>query len=231
MSTGRDPAELDEILAQCEKEIQDEGCPNLKKWLTQYPQYRDEIMEYCAFSQAFEAAQELPVDPEVEAGLLEAAQRALQEVRLHPFGGGLAGLLQRAHDLRITAADLAARLGIGRSVLAKLDRRLIRPDTVPRALVDRLAVLLREPVEWILEYLQLPPGPARNSSYRAFDEPRVWEPAQEYRLLESWALHFERAEAYTARQQHWSVQEPFEKAVRSARDMTKEQKAQWLPPA
>lgn len=258
MSAHMYPAELDEILAQCEQEIQDKGRPDLKKWLTQYPQYKDEIIDYCIFSQAFEEAQKMPADPAVEDELHSTALEALQEVRQGPFGGRFQSLLELADSVRLTVNRLAATLELGVSVLVKLDRRLIRPDTVPRPLLERLAELVRQPVERILEYLELPPVVSPNASFRAYEAPGLRYrrsamrdylfneevdlsvyPSPSEDLEEPAMRPMPEPPLASYQRAYWMVElrrerpgeierQPFDEAVRSATDMTKKQKAQWL---
>ncbi len=225
MNATMKPMELEEVLAQCEQEIQQHGRPNLKEWLIQYPQYADEIIEYCSFSWDFEEAQKRSPDPRIEADLRKAAQDAFLEATRFPFGPKLGYWADR---LGMSTKDLADKLGIGMSVLAKLDRRLIRPETIPQTLVDRLATVLRRPVEWIRQYLEQPPVWAHNASYRAFGEPGIggYRQGQEFAAdAVSEAGDREPSAALSSR-----PQQAFHDAIRSASDMTSKQKAQWVPP-
>lgn len=74
--------------------------------------------------------------------LAAVAIEAFRRLRSRP-----ATLLARARALSITPDAVGRQLRLGIDVVVKLDRRLIRPDSIPAELVERLASLLGETVE------------------------------------------------------------------------------------
>jgi len=84
--------------------------------------------------------------------------RAVRE-RMQPYAARapLRGLLLAARECGMSIDALAGRLGVGRSQVAKLDRRLLRAATIPVSLVTDLASLLGRPFDEVSAYLRLPP--------------------------------------------------------------------------
>lgn len=68
---------------------------------------------------------------------------------------------------------LAAALAIPVGLFWKLQRRLIAPESLPRTLVDRLAVSLGRAADEVTAYLRQPPTLAAGASYRADTAPSL----------------------------------------------------------
>lgn len=168
-----------------------------------------------------------------------------------------AGILGSARARGLTPKRLGDLLGLGRSVVAKLDRRLINPASIPARLFHAVAEVLGHAPEDIRAYLALPPALSPAASYRASVAPRLGQktmlPRQldlvENGLSESvqhcsaplqfWDVTFllRRAAEEIVR---WEVaqhsaeedeaadqRESFAAAVKAAQDMTEEQKKAW----
>ena len=80
--------------------------------------------------------------------LAAVAVEAFRRLRSRP-----ATLLARARALSITPDAVGRQLRLGIDVVVKLDRRLIRPDSIPAELAERLASLLGETVEGVRSML------------------------------------------------------------------------------
>ena len=81
------------------------------------------------------------------------------------------GLLVEGSQQGMTADMLAAEIGISVSLLAKMDRRVIKGDTIPRIVSARVAVGLKRDLPAILHYSRLEPRFASGAEHRANQAP------------------------------------------------------------
>ncbi len=105
-------------------------------WLRRYPEHAAALIDL-AQAYALEQAAPAPTPAEV-AAVAAIARRTLAAARPEP----VLGLSARASRAGLTLRALAARVGLGSDVLVKIDRRVVRPETVPGALVRELAAIL-----------------------------------------------------------------------------------------
>ncbi|MCX6021600.1 MAG: hypothetical protein NTZ05_07690 [Chloroflexi bacterium] len=103
--------------------------PRLADLTAQHPDLAEDLAGFVVFYRTAEHTRIRPGDMIPTARELGAAQRALAA----RFGGApaLASLLEAGERAGLSPAQLAARLGVGRDVLGKLDRRLIPAASVP----------------------------------------------------------------------------------------------------
>lgn len=112
-------------------------------------------------------------------GLPEASDAAVARVvslgreALAARRPALSSLLAAADAVGFDPDSLAERLQVPFGVLGKLQRRLVDLESVPAALLDRLAETLRRHRDEIAAYLALPPQLAPGASYRADAAPTV----------------------------------------------------------
>lgn len=116
--------ELRTILDELEVEMGMNKEFDLEAWAMKYPEYANEMREYALFSIAVDAAQ-----------ATQAIRTSEQVASRKP----LASIIAAAEAVGLNQAQLAWLLGIGRATLAKLERRTIAVQTVPRAVVRRLS--------------------------------------------------------------------------------------------
>ena len=82
-----------------------------------------------------------------------ALHRVKETFRPMPISGILNSLKTTGQDV----SSILVRLRIDKTILRKLDQRLIELATVPQELLRQLADVLYEPLDRIAEYLALPP--------------------------------------------------------------------------
>jgi hypothetical protein len=170
----------------------------ISHWLAAYPEHIDDITDYIAEHCLLQVS--APPSPEEKAAFSAAAQRALQAAG-YADAPPFESLLKRASSLGLSPAALAKRLGIGLSVLAKLEKRLVEVSTIPVRLIEALGQTLQETQSAIAAYLALPPYTPETLRARALT-------LQEHTLRED-------------------QRQDFRTAVLSASDMTEEQRKQW----
>jgi hypothetical protein len=85
----------------------------------------------------------------------------------------LTGLLQAAKAQGLGLDETAGALSLPEGLLWKLHRRLVAFESVPAALITRLAETLRRSTEEVRTYLAQPPQLAVGASYRADEAPET----------------------------------------------------------
>ncbi len=150
------------------------GDANVARWLVAYPQHARELAGFAAdlacYSDLGEACMEEPDSD--DAPFMAALARFTPPQRCAP----IASLCHEAQRFGLSTNELAARLGLDVSVIAKLDKKLIRPATLPRRLVAVVAEALQRSVDEVAAYLRTPLAPAtavRALSFRAPSAPVV----------------------------------------------------------
>ena len=120
----------------------------------------------------------------------------------------LASLASEAQARGLSVAALAQTLRLDRTLLLRLDQRVLEAWSLPAALIDRLAQALERNTEEIHAYFASPPKLASGTHYRAKAAPKI---VQERGLLQS------------------PVRQPsFADEVRRNTKMSDEDKAFWL---
>ncbi len=141
-----------------------EAAPNdrtlLRRWATRFPEFEADFstIGFSRFALGLTLA-----DPLAE---YEAAPKTEPAAR-----PALAGLISEAGGL--SAAEMARFLQIDRTLLLRLEQRLLDAWTLPSALVDRLARVLERTSDEISAYLSGPPKLAEGTHYRARAAPKI----------------------------------------------------------
>ncbi|HLJ57188.1 MAG TPA: hypothetical protein VKT77_19275 [Chthonomonadaceae bacterium] len=196
---ARTDEELDRIFAAFDEDRRSAKPRPLSAWIAEHPDLSASFAHWATECQSLQAAEELGPTAEFERRSLQIGSAVLARLR---FGDGAAAQISSLNDAARAAGahpkDVARRSGIGITLFAKLNRRLIDSETIPGRLVELLADTLRVPASSLLAYLAQPPMLAEGAAYRAAKAP----------------------EAVGG--------QPFGDALRECADMTEEQKRQWL---
>ena len=182
---------LDEVL---EAYVMADGGPSreaLAKWVQEYPEFAQELT---ALTARWGLATHLPdihEQSEVdEATLILRGMSVVQSVLLNPGqvkASGTADVASRAQPstpirslvdegarVGLTPDALADRAGVmSVSLLAKLDRRVVQADTIPRVVSEGLAAAIRRDVRAVLAYSRLDAGFAFGAEHRASQAPAL----------------------------------------------------------
>ena len=201
MTAERTGPDFEAVLDAYCAEASSPAWSTLKKWMDRYPQYAHRLADYAA-AWAYIAALTGPEEPidddEVTAIARVAARQAIARVERSEHLDLDTSLTQIARERGKTFDALAKATGLGFELLRKLDLRLIKPQSVPRVIIERLARELDVTTQAVRQYLALPPTLASGAQYLAHDTPRVAE------------------------------QESFAAAVRADRSLSKEQREHLL---
>jgi transcriptional regulator with XRE-family HTH domain len=179
VSNEMNQPELDDILQWFVASVDRPDWASIQKWMARYPNYAHEIGDFAA---AWILSNELPENPETAAAPLEhwtaigrrAFERAVAEERAgYAASAPLTNLLDAAKQQGLNPAQLAAETGLSRTLLMKLDQRLIVASTIPARLVERIATVLNAPLSSVTAYLAQPAKLTATAQYRAEEAPTV----------------------------------------------------------
>lgn len=197
------------ITAQYVEEVRSGYRPKVGDYLARYPQYAREIADFVAYFHAFEI--DLPAEtessPELPAefriAIDSAWERALQSEVAAP--DKLITLLLTASKRHITQSQLASEMDLSVDIISKLEQRKIQASSIPKALYDRLAEVLQQPLTTLQAYFESPGTRA----------------AQLQQLAESQAL-------YQINEQSGVAAQSFRNALEESTQLPGEQKQAWL---
>lgn len=166
------------------------GGVNLPAFVEAHPEYRAEIMEFASYQFVFERGAVYNAEaaaPEFEANLLARARSVRERMQgaAAQTAPAIASLVESAKQRGLALPALAQKLQLSALEVTKLNQRLIRPETIPAALVRRLAEALNQSVEAVAQYLRLPPTLSAQASYKSEAAPRVAEQIDFADALES----------------------------------------------
>jgi hypothetical protein len=184
------------------------GAPSsqaLAEWTRRYPQFERELTRFAA---SWQLSGSLPISPDAahvpDEVLVQRGLGAVQDLLAAASARAQAeppiqGLLHEARRLGLRPRQFAAATGLGESLLAKLDRGLIRFASIPSQALEALAFTLQRDLGSIRDYLaQRNPSVAAAAAFKAEQAPQAGEP------------------------------EDFFAAVTADSTMTAEQRARWL---
>jgi hypothetical protein len=162
---------------------------NLPAFVEAHSEHYAEVLEYASYQYVFERGAVYNAEvaaPQFEANLLARAesvrarmQKATQAAR------AIISIVESAKHRGLAVPELAQRLRLSALEITKLNQRLIRPETIPAALVSRLAEVLNQSVEAVAQYLRFPPTLSAQASYKSEAAPRIAEQIDFADALES----------------------------------------------
>ena len=145
----------------------------LRRWAARFPQFEDDFVTvgYSRFALGLTLT-----DPLAD---YNTDYQTEPEPVARP---ALTGLASEAQARGLPVADLARFLRLDKTLLLRLDQRVLDSWTIPGALIDRLARALERTTDEIRAYLSGPPKLASGTHYKAKAAPRM---VQESGLLQS----------------------------------------------
>lgn len=165
---------LDDVLDQFVAEFPELTREGLLSFIGRYPEHREALVSFAAT-----AAEQRSLPPEEMFSPEQAARfagRAASVLENHVFQRDHARAAPAAPAAAFSLGELAAaagsslaqvaeRLSLDMGLAAKLDRRIIRAETIPRRLVDSLAEFLGSTADAVIAVLS---GPPRMSAVPSF---------------------------------------------------------------
>ncbi len=173
----------------------------LKEWIQAYPAQAQDLMAWASAEPIFQVAEERAVYALSEDRILAIGAEVLaaQRAKMETVSPSLTSLVATAKEKGLNVKTLAKRVGIGVTLIAKLQDRHLLANTVPALLIERLSEALEVTTDQIRTYLQQPPKLATGAMYKSSDVPTI------------------------------GAQQAFSEALAEAMEMTAEEKALWIP--
>ena len=154
--------EIDHITFQYATEFRSGRNPRIEEYIQRYPAYADELLEYALYFHAF-VIDSKPLEEPAELSLSPAGEKAM--ARIHAQGVAtksepvaIQSLVQLGLDAKYSPPQLAAAVGLTVDLLGKLQAHAIAAATIPRALIQRFADVLKTAPEAIAAYLSASPA-------------------------------------------------------------------------
>lgn len=154
--------EIDRLCARYVEEVKSGRKPDLSDYLARYPDYAIELADFIVTYHLT-----LPDLPELDetpvATLSPGFARALAAIRAQEAQraeqaapsaqAAFTSLADRAFDVELDPEQLAERVGVSSSIIARLDARAIQVASIPRELFRRLAETLDVSIEAVMGFL------------------------------------------------------------------------------
>jgi len=142
---------------------------------TAYPTYADLLADYTLSVKAAREIQDSEELSALEARILNRSKFVLAD-RLRQEAAKrdrIPGILAAAEFLGQTAGQLSDSIGLARSVITKLDRRLIDAASIPPDAIKRIAGAICCPSDYLRSYLSGSPTLSPQAGYRAESMPTI----------------------------------------------------------
>ena len=162
------------------------GGPNssLDEWIRRYPEFEQEIIDFAA---SWSLMKWLPPDPGAEqVGEETLVLRGMSVVQnlLHRHSAESApgsaawfdSLIAEGREKGFEPRRLAQTVGVGDSLLRKLDRRLIAFTSIPQELINRLAQVVQRDSSTVTAYLQQDTILGATTEHRSEQAPKIMDP-------------------------------------------------------
>jgi hypothetical protein len=191
--------EVNDILIEFLADFEESGEEALRRYVEKYPELAETLQRRAGILRMFSRLPDTELNAEEEQTLnLRAAsvvQNLIFEMRApadatvsEPAGEDekvpFASLLDRLGSIGETLESVAEKLRLSDVILHKLDKRRMRPETVPRLLYEKLAEILGTTYGEIYSYATLAPT-ASGGHFKASSTPVVPQQA-EFSELVKW---------------------------------------------
>jgi hypothetical protein len=136
---------------------------NLTEWVLRHPSAASEMAQVATQNWAGEAPTSAGDIARVQSIGLDVLKTRMP----------LINLKTEAEKKGFTSESLAAALKLPRTVITKLQRRLIRPETLPQRLIEQIAEKLDRSTSDIASYFKMPPQLIANGAFRHDEAPVI----------------------------------------------------------
>ncbi|NLH99753.1 MAG: hypothetical protein GX446_09725 [Chthonomonadales bacterium] len=148
------------------------------EWVQKYPEFADDFVALSLYRDVVpEATAQERVEFSEAAGLPgtagSTARTMLRAMRARKQARRLPSIVEGARTRGMSPRDLADVLRIGLSVLTRLERRLLDPETVPAKIVRAIGDAIGATGESVIAYLRQPPTLSASASYRSAKTPTL----------------------------------------------------------
>jgi len=163
---------LDEVLDAILMEESEPKYDVLVRWSARYPEHREGLADFFA-TWGVQAALPETVILDVDRIAHRAVSDALAALDARTPSVGPAPRISAAlHEAGLTEHELAARCDLDETIVAKLDRRLIRVATIPRVLLEKIGIALSRGADAVRAMLDGPPLGLAGAHYKSKRRPK-----------------------------------------------------------
>ena len=153
----------------------------LDEWIRRYPEFERELIEFAASWSLMKWLPPVPDAEEVDEETLVLRGMSVVQNLLHRQSAESApdsaapfeSLIAEGQERGLEPRRLAHAVGLGDSLLRKLDRRLIAYATIPQELIHRLARVMQREATSITAYLQQDPKLVATTEHRSEQAPKL----------------------------------------------------------
>ncbi len=152
--------EIDSIIAQYVDAYHAGQSPRIEDYVRRYPQYTGELLEFAVYYHTIGFATESLVGPP-DPVLSPAAEKAMARIRAQSVQAApvaVESLVQLGLRANYTPPQLAEAVGLTGALLQRLEAHAISAASIPRALIQRFADVLKTAPEVIRAYLNATPA-------------------------------------------------------------------------
>lgn len=184
----KDKVELDEILNEFSTDFKARGDQALEQYVKEYPELTEILYERAGMARMFSRLPDAEMSREEEELRILKSVSAVQNL-LHKrrsqatdaeAGDALpfVSLHERLNEKKETYESAAAKLRLSPLILKLLDRRKVRPGSLPRYLFEKLAEILGTTFEAVQTYLSL--NPIQSGGYYKSDSVPTFKAQSEF---------------------------------------------------
>jgi hypothetical protein len=155
--------EIDRITFQYATEFRSGRNPHIEEYIQRNPEYANELLEYALYFHAFGFDSE-PLEEPAELSLSPAGEKAMARIHeqrtlpAQPAPAAIQSLAQLGIQAGYTPPRLAEAVGLTSALLQRLEAHAISAASVPRALIQRFADVLKTAPEAVAAYLSASPA-------------------------------------------------------------------------
>jgi hypothetical protein len=149
----------------------------LTKWCARYPQHRDALARFFAtWAVQCELPEQTQIDEERIGNLLvshalNVLHRQESAAAPDPHSAAVPRLCETIASSGLSEEEFGRQCSLDDSIIGKLNRRMIRPASIPSVCFERMAGALGRAVEFV--HAMLSGEPVRLGSYKARARPEV----------------------------------------------------------
>ncbi len=149
--------EIDSIIALYVDAYHSGQTPRIEEYVQRYPQYTSELLEFAVYYHTIGYATE-SLDGPADPALSPAAEQAMARIQKKSASAAIQSLVQLGLEANYTPQQLAEAVGLTGALLGRLEAHAITARSIPRALIQRFADVLRTTPDAIAAYLGASPA-------------------------------------------------------------------------
>jgi hypothetical protein len=172
--------QLEDVLYQYLEVAPNPDYATLQAWITRYPEFAQELTEFTVAQNRMQGVPEYEASPEEINALVQFGQQTFQSLLAQGTNAvarastaGIESLLAAGKTIGKNLQHIAQETRLSVSLVRMLDRRLIKADSIPNAVVDSLANVFGYDSRVMSTYLHQPPVLAQGVRYRSEQVPTL----------------------------------------------------------